>query len=70
MKTKTQVTLLKKNTGEKELRDALKQNIVSIDEMNKIVSSILEFGRAEGAQFALSRSVRVSPRRDTFGFPL
>jgi len=50
MKTKNQVTLMKKNSTKDELIDAIKQNILSIDEMNKIVSSILEFGRAEGAQ--------------------
>jgi two-component system OmpR family sensor kinase len=51
MKTKNQVTLFKKNINEEQLRDAIKQNITSIDELNKIISSILEFGRAEGAQF-------------------
>jgi two-component system OmpR family sensor kinase len=51
MKTKTQVTLMKRDRNVKALEDALKQNIISIDEMNKIISSILEFGRAEGAQF-------------------
>jgi len=51
MKTKTQVTLLKRKISHNDLEDALKQNITSIDEMNKIVTSILEFGRAEGAQF-------------------
>ena len=51
MKTKTQVTLLKRKITHNDLEDALRQNITSIDEMNKIVSSILEFGRAEGAQF-------------------
>ncbi len=50
MKTKNQVTLMKKNSSKEELIEAVKQNIISIDEMNKIVSSILEFGRAEGAQ--------------------
>jgi len=59
MKTKTQVTLLKKNRAENELKDALKQNITSIDEMNKIVSSILEFGRAEGAQFETPKDIDV-----------
>ena len=51
MKTKTQVTLMKRKTTKESLEEALNQNIISIDEMNKIVSSILEFGRAEGAQF-------------------
>ncbi len=51
MKTKTQVTLMKRDRNVKALEEALKQNIISIDEMNKIIGSILEFGRAEGAQF-------------------
>ena len=59
MKTKTQVTLLKRKTTEEDLKAALKQNITSIDEMNKIVSSILEFGRAEGAQFETPRDIDV-----------
>lgn len=59
MKTKNQVTLLKKSTSEKELREAIQQNITSIDEMNKIVSSILEFGRAEGAQFETPQDMDV-----------
>ena len=57
MKTKNQVTLLKRNTTEYDLREALKQNIISIDEMNRIVSSILEFGRAEGAQFETPQDI-------------
>ena len=59
MKTKTQVTLMKRKSTQKDLEDALKQNITSIDEMNKIVSSILEFGRAEGAQFETPVNINV-----------
>ena len=59
MKTKTQVTLLKKKSTEEDLREALRQNVVSIDEMNRIVSSILEFGRAEGAQFETPQDIDV-----------
>ncbi len=59
MKTKNQVTLLKRSTSEKELREAIQQNITSIDEMNRIVSSILEFGRAEGAQFETPQDMDV-----------
>jgi len=51
MKTKTQVTLMKRDRNIKALEETLKQNIISIDEMDKIIGSILEFGRAEGAQF-------------------
>ncbi len=51
MKTKSQVTLLKKNKSVKELTEAIEQNIKSINNLNSIVESILAFGRAEGAQF-------------------
>jgi two-component system OmpR family sensor kinase len=51
IKTKSQVTLLKKKKTTEDLLEALKQNIRSVDDMNKIIGSILEFGRAEGAQF-------------------
>ena len=59
MKTKTQVTLLKRKKTEQDLIDALEQNIISIDEMNRIVGSILEFGRAEGAQFETPQDIDV-----------
>ena len=59
MKTKTQVTLLKQKATEMDLKAALRQNITSIDEMNRIVSSILEFGRAEGAQFEPPQDIDV-----------
>jgi len=51
MKTKSQVTLLKKNKSIETLTQAIEQNIKSINELNAIVESILAFGRAEGAQF-------------------
>ena len=51
MKTKSQVTLMKRKKSEEDLIAALEQNIRSIDDMNAIIGSILEFGRAEGAQF-------------------
>jgi two-component system OmpR family sensor kinase len=50
MKTKNEVTLLKPRESEKYI-DALKQNNQSINEMNKMIGSILEIGRQEGAQF-------------------
>ncbi len=59
MKSKNQVTLLKKRCSEEDLKDALRQNVTSVDEMNKIISSILEFGRAEGAQFETPRNIDV-----------
>lgn len=49
MKLKNQVTTIKKRTPE-EYIEAIKVNNKSIDEMNVIVSSILNIGRQEGAQ--------------------
>jgi len=59
MKTKNQVTLLKKDMNEVKLRETIEQNITSIDELNKIISSILEFGRAEGAQFESAQEIDI-----------
>ena len=50
MKTKNEVTLIKPRESEKYIV-ALKNNHDSIDNMNKMISSILEIGRQEGAQF-------------------
>lgn len=50
MKTKNEVTLIKPRESEKYV-EALKNNNDSIDSMNKMISSILEIGRQEGAQF-------------------
>ncbi len=50
MKTKNEVTLLKKRDEQKYI-ETLVQNNKTIDEMNKMISSILEVGRLEGAQF-------------------
>lgn len=49
IKLKSQVTLLKKREPE-EYIEALKTTIKTIDEMNIIVSNILNIGRQEGAQ--------------------
>jgi len=49
IKLKNQVTLIKKRTPE-EYIDALKVTNKTIDEMNIIVSNILNIGRQEGAQ--------------------
>ena len=59
MKTKSQVSLMKRKRREEDLVEALEQNIRSIDDMNKIISSILEFGRAEGAQFEQAEQIDV-----------
>ncbi|OIP53542.1 MAG: two-component sensor histidine kinase [Helicobacteraceae bacterium CG2_30_36_10] len=50
IKLKNQVTLIKKRSPE-EYIDALKVTNRTIDEMNIIVSNILNIGRQEGAQF-------------------
>ncbi len=50
MKTKNEVTLIKERDTQKYI-DTLKNNNESINQMNKMISSILEIGRQEGAQF-------------------
>lgn len=50
MKTKNEVALIKQREPEKYI-EALKNNNISIDQMNKMIGSILEIGRQEGAQF-------------------
>ena len=50
MKTKNEVTLIKPRSPEKYI-ETIKSNNQTIDEMNKMISNILEIGRQEGAQF-------------------
>ena len=50
MKLKSEVTLRKKRETEK-YEEVLKINISEIDKMNKMISSILDMGRQEGAVF-------------------
>jgi two-component system, OmpR family, sensor kinase len=50
MKLKNEVTLKKKREIE-QYEEALKLTVKQIDEMNKTISSILDIGRTEGAQF-------------------
>lgn len=50
MKTKNEVTLIKQREPEKYI-EALKNNNDAINNMNKMINSILEVGRQEGAQF-------------------
>ena len=50
MKTKNEVTLLKPRDSEKYI-EALKSNNEAINGMNAMISSVLEIGRQEGAQF-------------------
>ncbi len=51
IKTKAQVTLLKRKKSPELLESVIKDSIITVDDMNKIIESFLEFGRAEGAQF-------------------
>lgn len=50
MKLKNEVTLKKQREVE-QYEEALKLTVKQIDEMNKMISSILDIGRTEGAQF-------------------
>lgn len=50
MKLKNEVTLMKKREPEK-YQETMKLTVEQIDDMNKMISSILDIGRAEGAQF-------------------
>ncbi len=50
IKTKNEVTLIKTREPEKYI-ETLKLDNKTIDEMNKMISNILEIGRQEGAQF-------------------
>jgi two-component system OmpR family sensor kinase len=50
MKLKNEVTLMKPRTPEK-YQDTMKLTVEQINDMNKMISSILDIGRAEGAQF-------------------
>ena len=58
IKLKNQVTLLKKRSAE-EYIDALKVTNKTVDEMNIIVSNILNIGRQEGAQLEKPQEVDV-----------
>ncbi len=50
MRLKNQITLMKYKKHD-SVRESLEQNISSIDTLNAMIHNLLEFGRAEGAQF-------------------
>jgi len=50
MRLKNQITLMKYKKHDK-IRETLEQNIESIDTLNAMIHNLLEYGRAEGAQF-------------------
>ncbi len=56
MKLKNEVTLMKKREAEK-YQETLKLTVEQINDMNKMISSILDIGRAEGAQFEKSEKL-------------
>ena len=58
IKLKNQVTLIKKRSPE-EYIEALKATNKAVDDMNKIVSNILDIGRQEGAQLEKPEEVDV-----------
>ncbi len=58
MKTKNEVALLKQREPQKYI-ETLKTNNEAIDGMNDMISSILEIGRQEGAQFEAPVEVNV-----------
>ncbi len=59
MKTKSQVALLKKESSSEYLKEAIKQNINSINTLNATIESILAFGREEGAQFEEAQRINI-----------
>jgi two-component system OmpR family sensor kinase len=50
MKLKNEVALMKKREAEK-YQETMRLTVEQINDMNKMISSILDIGRAEGAQF-------------------
>ena len=56
MKLKNEVTLMKKREAEK-YQDTMRLTIEQINDMNKMISSILDVGRAEGAQFEKAEEI-------------
>jgi len=51
IKTRSQVALIKRNSSKDSFEKIIRENIETVNGMNEMVSAILEFGRAEGAQF-------------------
>jgi two-component system OmpR family sensor kinase len=58
MKLKNDVTLIKKREPEKYI-EALQLSNKTIQEMNQMISSILEIGRQEGAHFELPQTIDI-----------
>ena len=58
MRLKNQITLMKHKKDDK-IRETLQQNIDSVDTLNSMIHSILEYGRAEGAQFEKPKRINL-----------
>ena len=58
MRLKNQITLMKYKKEDK-IKETLQQNISSIDTLNAMIHNILEYGRAEGAQFEKPQRVNL-----------
>ena len=58
MRLKNQITLMKYRKNDK-IKETLDQNIESIDTLNAMIHSLLEYGRAEGAQFEQPQRVNL-----------
>ena len=58
MRLKNQITMMKHKQQDK-IKETLQQNIDSIDTLNAMIHNILEYGRAEGAQFEKPQRVNL-----------
>jgi len=58
MRLKNQITLMKYKKQD-NIKETLDQNIESIDTLNAMIHSLLEYGRAEGAQFEQPKRVNL-----------
>ena len=58
MRLKNQITLMKYKQHD-NIRETLEQNIKSIDTLTAMIHNIIEFGRAEGAQFETPQRINL-----------
>lgn len=59
IKARSQVALIKRKRRVEDLEKVLQENIETVDRMNQMVGAILQFGRAEGAQFDQPKRIDV-----------
>jgi len=60
MRLKNQITLMKYKKHD-QIKETLDQNIESIDTLNAMIHNLLEYGRAEGAQFEQPQRLNLIP---------